>query len=1027
MASSNALLHAAPAGLAGWRGRHADESVLVCGCGVSANAGLAHSRCTTIGVNDIGRLFTPTYLVVVNPPRQFRGDRFEPVRHSRAQALFTHLELGPVNPPVVHFPLGRYGGTDIDGQTLHFTQNSPYVAVCLAAHMGAKRIGLVGVDFSDHHFFAATGRHPLAARLPAIDREYGALAAALAAQGVELCNLSAVSRLQSLPRRALQDFAPGPRLHAVPMPAGATGRQPAPPPAQRVFVVNYTFLTCGDVFADGLRQAAQSLGVEHAEAAWDDPRLPSRVAAFKPDLLLVVHGRRFVQRWGRQFAQWRSAVWLVDEPYEVDDTAAWSGHFDHVFVNDRATLARHHAASYLPMCVDPVCYRDEGLERPHALGFIGGASPTRERFLLPLAEAGLLSYVVGGPWRHPLLRRLVLAARVPHGQTARLYQQTRIVINVFRDQHHYNRAGTPATAMNPRIYEALACGAMVVSERRAEIAEVFPALPQFGTPQELLALVQGLLAAPAELQRRREDCHARLAGHAYADRLKQALAWSRHAEEATAMPAVVDMAMTAAVAAVAPAAPTAPAAPPWPPSQPQAPYLQALSRPVAPSPLALPPLAATPRRHLLYHLWPVRGSTWRWNLAQLLQRLELFNGRRLMAVVTDQRTEEAALVQAELAGHGFEFITLANTPQGEADSFPRLLDQLKDENPGDVCFYAHAKGVKYEPGFPPAVRRWAEVLYAANLDHWPTVREQLERYAMTGALRRLGRFANHQNVGDWHYSGTFFWFRHDAVFGAHSRGPAQPVPQFYGGVEAWPGVMFRRHDAGCLLLDHLRELPYHERFWAQRGNLAFTQWQQALRPLPVPPDLAQPPPFEGHAGVRLEQQPQEWAWWLDLLLARRVRSLVLLGDGSGGHGGEEWHLARRFREAGRDISVTTLCRAPRPELLRAVADARGRHGQMLQVVADAAALPPRCDAVFIDGDHGFRACSADVALALSLQPQLLALHDIVDSDWHAQSRCAVSRVWAQLSRAQRSESRCLGTAWGGIGVVFPDLPAEPSA
>ena len=994
MSTTSASRSSAATTLPGWQGRLRGQSVLVMGCGASVQTLPTHLPLASIGVNDIGRLFTPDYLVVVNPPRQFRGDRFEHVRQSRAQVLFTQLDLGPVAPPVVRFALGRYGGTDIDGQTLHYTQNSPYVAVCLAAHMGAKRIGLIGVDFTEHHFFAPTGRHALAARLPTMDREYGALAQALAARGVELVNLSATSRLQSLPRLPLGDFLPLPRLRAVPaLPADVAPRGP------RVFVVNYKFLTCGDVFADGLRHAAASLGVAHAEAAWDDPQLPARVQAFRPDLLLVVHGRRFVQRWGRQLAQWRSAVWLVDEPYEVDDTAVWSGHFDHVFVNDPATLARHQNASYLPMCADPQTCHDTGPARPFAVGFIGGANPTRERFLLQLAEAGRLSYVVGGPWRHPLLRQLTRAAQVPHRETARLYQQTQIVINVFRDRHHYNRDGTAATSMNPRIYEALACGAMVVSERRAEVGEVFPSLPQFDSPEELLAIVQQLLADPVQRQRLLDDCRARLHGHSYAQRLAQALALCVDAtEKAFAMPAVLPASVPASVPATLPA--TLPAAANG-----------------AAHPLVLQALCPSPRRHLLYHLWPVRGSTWRWNLEQLLQRLELFNGRRLMAIVSDESSEDVATVQALLAGHGFEFVLLPNSPGGEAASFPRLLEMLAAESPHDVCFYGHAKGVKYEPAFPPAVRRWAEVLYAVTLDHWPSVRAQLDRFAMTGPLRRLGRFANHRHVGDWHYSGTFFWFRHDAVFGSHRPAPAREVPQFYGGVEAWPGVMFRRHEAGCLLLDNLRELPYHERFWAQRGNPAFTQWQQALRPLPVPADLAHPAPFEGHAGVRLEQQPEEWAWWLGLLLQRRTRSLVMLG---GGHGGEEWHLARRFREAGLDLAITTLCALPRPELLRAVQDARARFGQALQVVAEAAALPAACDAVFIDGDHGFRGCSADVALGLSLQPRLLALHDIVDSDWHAQSRCAVSRVWADLQRTRRCEARCAGTAWGGIGVVHVD-------
>ncbi len=984
--------------------------MLVCGCGTSAGGVLALAGLPSIGVNDIGRLFTPTYLVVVNPPRQFRGDRFGFVRDSRAQALFTQLDLGPVNPPVVRFRLGRYGGTDIGSDsgtddTLHYTQNSPYVAVCLAAYMGAKRIGLIGVDFTDHHFFADTGRHPLASRLPAIDREYAALAAGLAARGVELVNLSPISRLTSLPRLRTEDFAPA--LMAAPR--AARPALQAVPRARRVFVVNYHFQTCGDVFADGLRHAAARIGVDHAEAAWDDARLPERVDRFDPDLLLVVHGRRFVQRWGTRFEQRRSAVWLVDEPYEVDNTAAWSRHFDTVFVNDPATLTRHLHAQFLPMAYDPEICCDSSEARPHAVGFIGGPNPTRERFLMRLADVGLLNYVVGGPWRAPALRRLALAAQLPHEQTAALYRQTRIVINVFRDRHHFNAAGTPAQAMNPRIYEALACGALVVSERRAEIGQVFPELPQFDTPEEAVLLVQRLLADEAEQQRLLAACRARLTGHTYADRLALALALTCGA----AVDADADAdAPCAGPGAAPPAEPlplSVPAPTTWRPTLSLVPtqMVQAAS---ARAPLALRPFDRMPRRHLMYHLWPVRGGTWRWNVEQLLQRVELFNGRRLLGIVSDARTEELSDVHAAFAGHGFEFIELPNDARGEAATFPLMLERLADEPRGDVSFYAHAKGVKYEPQFPPAVRRWAEVQYTAALDHWPAVREQLERFAMTGLLRRTGRFANHSRIGDWHYSGTFFWFRHDAVF---SR-PWREVPQFYGGVEAWPGVMFAREEAGCLLLDGLRELPYHDRFWTQRGNPAFAQWKATQRPLPVPADLAQPLPFDGVLAPRLEQHPAEFGWWLQQLLDARVRRLLMIGAG---HGGEEWHVARRFREAGLDIEITTCAASPRPAWLAAVADAQARYSQVLRRVDDArAALPVGIDAAFIDGDHGYRSGAGDVALSQSLGARLIGLHDIVDSDWHAQARCAVSRVWAGLKATHRTEERS-GGRWGGIGLA----------
>ena len=281
-----AVLQAPAADLAAFRDRHAGADIIVCGCGTSLSALKPSPAIVTIGVNDVGRLFDPTYLVVVNPRAQFKADRFRHVERSRAEALFTQLDLGPVDPSVVRFPLGSYGGTDITGGALHYTQNSPYVAVCLAAWMGARRIGLLGVDFTEHHFFGTTGRHPLAAHLAQIDAEYGKLAEALRRRGVELLNLSAVSRLRSVPRAELASFC------------GAAN--PAAVAQRRVFVVNYRFLSCGDVFATGLRHAAQERGVAHAEAAWDDPQLPRKIADFRPDLVLVGHGRRFAQRWGER-------------------------------------------------------------------------------------------------------------------------------------------------------------------------------------------------------------------------------------------------------------------------------------------------------------------------------------------------------------------------------------------------------------------------------------------------------------------------------------------------------------------------------------------------------------------------------------------------------------------------------------------------------------------------------------------------------------------------------------------------------
>src|SRR5262245_2414106 len=118
-----------PVTLAAFRDRHRGEPIIVCGCGESLRGFQPPIGLLTIGVNDVGRQFTPDYLVVVNPPSQFKAGRFEHVSSSNARFIFTQLDLGLRRDNVVRFQLGRRGGTDSDNpNVLHYTQNSPYVA-----------------------------------------------------------------------------------------------------------------------------------------------------------------------------------------------------------------------------------------------------------------------------------------------------------------------------------------------------------------------------------------------------------------------------------------------------------------------------------------------------------------------------------------------------------------------------------------------------------------------------------------------------------------------------------------------------------------------------------------------------------------------------------------------------------------------------------------------------------------------------------------------------------------------------------
>lgn len=1166
--------------LASFANVHDGGTLIVCGCGHSLNQLEQPGRFVTIGVNDVGRKFQPDYLVVVNPRNQFAGDRFRFVEGSQSKFIFTQLDLGLVNSNVVRFSLGTQEGTDFsDRDVLHYTQNSPYVALCLAIHMGARRIGLLGVDFTNDHFFGPTGVHSLTAQLSTIDQQYRRLYEAARARGVEIYNLSAESKLTAFPKITQAEFSKEPSTDYTDKNTNLCNLWMARS-RPRVFMVNYNFLTCGDVFGTGLGNAAKQLGLEHEVALWDDPNLSARVDRFRPDLIFVVHGRRFAERWKGKFKSYKTAVWLVDEPYEVDDTVRWSRTFDAVFINDPNTLTRHPNAHYLPVCFDPLRHRDPGANRSQAVGFIGGYNDTRNQYLNEMARAGMLSYVVGGPWKSSTVQRLSIGPKVSPEKTTELYQDTSVVLNVFRDIHHFNCGRIPARSMNPRIYEALACGALVVSEARDEIQEVFPELPTFTDSRSLITTLAQLLANENATRALLKQNRARLEGHTYADRLAKVLqvclGWKREtSQEETTVSAATAIVASANVLPLpnellndwihvgdaalvqpdgvieldkinddAPGSETGLAskhayenvalsfelwldhdatfvakvhqgdqlnqqtnsyhlitnsktayaarhnhvfervaitrgawqsvvlcreqqrfelglngetvinvadanlssgycflgvkggraklrnirlldlttneAEPFT-ARPPANFGHAGNGNGKKPGAELWPFTAMPKRNLLYHIWPVAGAMWQWNLEELLKRIDLFNGRRVMSIVHDDRSVTPDEVQQAVAGHGFEFVVARNDERGEAINFAEMLRRVSSRDANEISFYGHAKGVKYDPDVPLPIRRWSEVQYQVVLDDWLNIREQLQRFAMTGPFKRYGRFNPHRNLADWHYSGTYFWMRHSHLFARDY----QSIPQFYGGVETWPGTVFRKEETGCVFIDDLgpsrSHHPYYPEFW-RSAEPALQRWQASVRLCEAPRDLAEPRPYNDNTKHLMEQKPEEFAWLLDLLLREKVDRLLVVGSKGSAL---EWHLARQFFAQQRRIEITTIKSESDAETVDVLRAAEEHFGQRINLVVAKSLvnardqLAPQYAAVFLDGDHSYRGCRADFDVALTLNPRLIALHDIVDSDWHAFARCCVSRVWNELKSQYRTVEKA-SDEWAGIGVVKLD-------
>lgn len=259
---------------------------------------------------------------------------------------------------------------------------------------------------------------------------------------------------------------------------------------------------------------------------------------------------------------------------------------------------------------------------------------------------------------------------------------------------------------------------------------------------------------------------------------------------------------------------------------------------------ALPPQPYTGPivRDLIYHVWPTkRSDQWKWNLDQLLQRITLFNGRRIIGIVTDQNSHSAEVVQDYLSGHGCEYVLKPNDKtkgqrkgRGEVITFPEMLEMVRTNDPNRVAFYGHAKGVRYSQAEldSGSVRQWAAAQYEVMLDDFESVEAALLNNLFAGCFR-----AWIDNQGSrWQYSGTFWAMRSARVF----ANPVPPPEQKYGGVEVWPSKVASLEHAACLFVDSAGHLKLKDRrCFDSQIEPQLAEWRARCRgPVNVAPSVA---------------------------------------------------------------------------------------------------------------------------------------------------------------------------------------------
>ena len=136
--------------------------------------------------------------------------RWDYVKNSLSPVIFSHLDdPGPINRSshLAKIKIGSRNTPNLENlSVVDYTMNSPYMAIIIAYQLGAKKIGMIGVDFTQDHFFANTGIHKLSKHVNNIDNEYLVLKNLLGARGVKVANLSPISLLSSWPKMDLDQF-----------------------------------------------------------------------------------------------------------------------------------------------------------------------------------------------------------------------------------------------------------------------------------------------------------------------------------------------------------------------------------------------------------------------------------------------------------------------------------------------------------------------------------------------------------------------------------------------------------------------------------------------------------------------------------------------------------------------------------------------------------------------------------------------------------------------------------------------------
>lgn len=204
-----------------------------------------------------------------------------------------------------------------------------------------------------------------------------------------------------------------------------------------------------------------------------------------------------------------TAVWLMDDPHEIDYSKTYSHFYDFVFTTEKNTVKTHSLRNkktyYLPCGYDDdIFYPKKDIRYESDICIIGSGFPERIELLekiYPYIKD--LKIKIIGNWdlieKGSPLKKLIEKTFVPPEEASLYYSNAKLILNQHRMSYFSTSLSSninhiEGISPNPRLFESSACGAFsIVNSERVGCFDFFEKgseIDSFSTPEELISKIR---------------------------------------------------------------------------------------------------------------------------------------------------------------------------------------------------------------------------------------------------------------------------------------------------------------------------------------------------------------------------------------------------------------------------------------------------------------------------------------------------------------------------------------------------------